>query len=111
MLMVSWMTVYRRRVEYGLLDEPHSSISDPGLIERVRQLLVQHPQVGQSFISGQLRSQGYRVSRERVRRAVRTCNPLNATLRWQGIATRCQPYSVPGPNSLWHIGMQLVSSI
>ena len=111
MLMVSWMTVYRRRVEYGLLDEPHSSISDPGLIERVRQLLVQHPQVGQSFISGQLRSQGYRVSRERVRRAVRTCDPLDAALRWQGIATRRQPYSVPGPNSLWHIGMQLVSSI
>ena len=104
MLMVSRMTVYRRRVQYGLLSDPQSSISDQQLIERVRQLLVQHPHVGQSFISGQLRSQGYRVSRERIRHAVRTCDPLDAALRWQGIATRRHPYSVPGPNSLWHIG-------
>ena len=52
MLMVSRMTVYRRRAEYGMLDEPHSSISDQELNEKVQQILVQHPQVGQSFISG-----------------------------------------------------------
>ena len=104
MLMVSRMTVYRRRVQYGLLSDPQSSISDQQLIERVRQLLVQHPHVGQSFISGQLMSQGYRVSRERICHAVRACDPLDAALRWQGIATRRHPYSVPGPNSLWHIG-------
>ena len=105
MLMVSRMTVYRRRVEFGLLVEPQSSITDQELIRIVRHLSVQHPQVGQSFIWGRLRSLGYRVTRERVRQAIRICDPLNSALRWQGISTSRRPYSVPGPNSLWHIGM------
>ncbi len=87
-----------------MLDEGHSSISDQELVDMVQRLIVQHPRVGQSFISGRLRSMGYRVTRERVRQAVRTCDPLNTALRWQGIATPRRPYSVPGPNSLWHIG-------
>ena len=105
MLMVSRMTVYWRRAEYGMLDEPHFSINDEELNEKVQQILVQHPHVGQSFISGRLRSLGYRVTRERVRHAARTCDPLSAALKWHGIVTRRRPYSVPGPNSLWHIGM------
>ena len=105
MLMVSWMTVYRRRVEHGLLIEPQSSITDQKLIRIGRHLSVQHPQVGQSFICGRLRSLGYRITRERVHQAIRICDPLNSALRWQGISTSRRPYSVPGPNSLWRIGM------
>lgn len=81
MLMVSRMTVYRRRVEFGLLVEPQSSNTDQELTRIVWQLSVQHPQVGQSFICGQLRSLGYRVTRERVRRSIHSCDPLNSTLR------------------------------
>ena len=73
MLMVSRMTVYQRRVEFGLLVEPQSSISDQELIRIVQQLSVQHPQVGQSFIYGRLRSLGYRVTRERVHRSIESC--------------------------------------
>ena len=105
MLVVSRMTMYRRRVEFGMLDEPHSSISDDQLHAHVLQIIREHPQVGQSFILGRLRSLGYRVTRERVRQAVRTCDPLNTALRWQGSVAHRRPYSVPGPNSLWHIGM------
>ena len=104
-LMVSRTTMYRRRVEFGLLVEPQSSITDQELIRIVQHLSVQHPQVGQSFICGRLRSLGYRVTRERVRQAIRICDPYNSALRWQGISTSRCPYSVPGPNSLWHIGM------
>ena len=88
-----------------MLDEPRFSINDEELNKKVQQILVQHPHVGQSFISGRLRSLGYRVTRERVRHAVRTCDPLSAALKWHEIVTRRRPYSVPGPNSLWHIGM------
>lgn len=105
MLLVSRMTIYRRRTEYGLLDETHSAIDDGDLIEFVRYILVQHPRVGQTFVMGCLRARGYRVTRERVRQAIRTCDPLNVALRWQGIAVQRRPYSVPGPNCLWHIGM------
>lgn len=104
MLKVTRMTIYRRRIEYGMLDESHSSISDQELAETVGHILVQHPQVGQTFVSGRLRSLGYRVTRKRVRRAIHSVDPLSAALRWQGLATYHRPYSVPGPNSLWHIG-------
>ena len=96
-LMVSRMTIYRRRAEYGLLDEAHSAIHDWELIEFVRHTLVQHPRVGQTFIIRRLRAQGYRVTRERVHQAIQTCDPLNVALRWQGMAIRRRPYSVPGP--------------
>ena len=104
MVLVSRMTVYRRRVAYGLLNEPSSAISDEDLTTLVRQTIAQHPCVGQSFIWGVIRSQGYSVTRERVRRTIRQCDPINTTLRWGGVLTPRQPYSVPGPNSLWHLG-------
>ena len=104
MLMVSRMTIYRRRVEYDLNEDNSLSISDEVLATAVRGIIEQHPAVGQSFVWGVLRSQGCVVSRERVRQAVRRCDPLNTALRLVGISTPRQPYSVPGPNSLWHIG-------
>ena len=103
MLMVSRMTIYRRRAEFGLLSESHSSISENELLTTVQQIVRDHPQVGQSFVLGRLRSLGYQVTRDRVRQTMRICDPLNTALRWHGGVTR-RPYSVPGPNSLWHIG-------
>lgn len=103
MLSISRMTLYRRRVEYEMLDDQQSSISNQQLVESVQQILTEHPHVGQSFILGRLRSLGYRVCRERVRQAIRFLDPLSI-LRWHGIVTRRRPYSVPGPNSLWHVG-------
>ena len=104
MLMVSRMTIYRRRAEFGMLDDPSTSIGEEELVSIVRQISMEHPQVGQSFIMGRLRSLGYRVTRERVRQAVRLCDPLSTALRWHGNPAYRRPYSVPGPNSLWHIG-------
>jgi len=31
-------------------------------------------------------------------------DPLHTALRWRGNLTPRHPYSVAGPNSLWHIG-------
>ena len=62
------------------------------------------PEVGQSIVSGRLRSMGLHVSRERIRRCIQISDPLNTVWRWHK-APFHQPYSVPGPNSLWHIGM------
>lgn len=104
LLMVSRMTLYRRRVQYGLLTEPRLTMSDEELTNVVQRSIDEHPSVGQSFLWGVIRSQGYMVTRERVRRTLRHCDPIGTTLRWGGIATPRQPYSVPGPNSLWHVG-------
>jgi len=48
---------------------------------------------------GQRRAQGFYVTRCRVREIIRAMDPL----RWQGGVTARRSYSVPGPNSLWHI--------
>jgi hypothetical protein len=70
----------------------------------VRQAREELPDLGQSMLAGRLRAMGVRVTRERIREAVRRSDPLNTALRWHGLTAR-RPYSVPGPNSLWHIGM------
>ena len=53
---------------------------------------------------GRLRSLGYQVTRDRVRQAIRATDPLSVALRILPAVTSRRPYSVPGPNSLWHIG-------
>ena len=59
---------------------------------------------GVSMTWGSLQAKGVKVTRERVRLALRTIDPIGAALRWPAGATRRRPYSVAGPNSLWHIG-------
>ena len=61
---------------------------------------------GVSMMCGTLRARGIRVTRERVRTVLRTLifiDPLSSALRWPARATKRRPYSVAGPNSLWHI--------
>ncbi len=53
---------------------------------------------------GSLRSRGVKVTRERVRSVLRSVDPLGSALRWPAGVTKRRPYSVAGPNSLWHIG-------
>ena len=62
------------------------------------------------MVIGHVRSLGYNVTRSRIRNAVRVADPINVALRWQGNLTVRRPYSVPGPNSLWHIGMYVLHS-
>ena len=61
-------------------------------------------EIGETIVLGRLRALGFQVTRERVRNALRQTDPLSSALRWKGNLTRRRPYSVPGPNSLWHIG-------
>lgn len=58
--------------------------------------------VGYCFMSGHLRSLGLRVQRYRIRGSIARVDPENSRIRWAVVVSRCA-YSVPGPNSLWHI--------
>ena len=95
---------FRRRVEYGLLDDTIMTVSDDELQSTVSEICSECPTVGVSLVLGRLRTMGYRVTRDRVRRALRAADPLSSALCWSGGLVRRQPYCVPGPNSLWHIG-------
>lgn len=105
LLGVSRMTIYRRRRGFGTLDENiERQMNDDELRRFIGQVREEIPSVGESLVIGRLHSMGYRVPRERVRVAIRATDPVNTALRWRGILTSRQPYSVAGPNSLWHIG-------
>ena len=70
----------------------------------VLSIRTEFPEMAETMVWGQLRSQGIKVTRERVRTTLHQIDPLNTALSWRGSLTRRRPYSVPGPNCLWHIG-------
>ena len=105
LLGVSRMTVYQRRQELGLLTEPQHTLNDSELSRVLAEMRLRHPYNGESMTFGYLRSRGYHVSRHRIRAQIRATDPINTALRWRGGLTSRRVYSVPGPNSLWHIGL------
>ena len=96
--------VDRRRVEFGIVNDASMSLSDADLLSLVREIHSQFPTIGTSTVWGHICARGYRVTREQVRSSLRRVDPLSAALRWPGVLTVRRPYSVAGPNSLWHIG-------
>ena len=105
MLGVSRTTIYRRRLELGLSSNyQESNVTDQELENILQVVRRENPNIGQTMTIGKLRSMGIRVSRTRVRSCMRAIDPISTALRWRGQLARRQPYSVPGPNSLWHLG-------
>ena len=97
------MTIFRCRQEFGMLEEPFRTLTDPELRVKLSEIRRTFPEA-EEMILGQLRSMGYQIIRARVREALRSVDPINTALRWQGGIMARRSYSVPGPNSLWHIG-------
>lgn len=109
LLGISRVTVYRRRRNYHLLSQGEVIPSDEHLQELVKLIRLNSPDVGQSFVQGRLRGMGYRVTRKRIREVMRMQDPLNNALRMPSGLTARMKYSVPGPNSLWHIGKRTIN--
>ena len=107
---VSRMTLYRRRAELNFLADPVHTLNNEELEHLLTEIRREHPNLGQTMMLGLVRAQGYYVSRARLRDAIRRIDPLNTALRWHAITHRRQ-YSVPSPNSLWHIGNYYISNI
>ena len=97
--------VNSRRAEFGMLEEPHMSINVADIMSLIRQMHYESPTLGVSMVSGRLRARGFNVSKDRLRRLMRENDPLSVALHWPGGVTNRRPYSVPWPNSLWHIDM------
>ena len=106
LLGVSRMTVYRRCSEFGVADlrSRENRMSDTDVNRIVREIRLEHPSLGETLVMGRLQSMGCNVTREQVRQAIRASDPLHTALRSPSAAVSRRPYSVPGPNSLWHIG-------
>ena len=99
MLGVSRMTVYRRHQEFGLLDVGERiSNGDPRSL--LLEMRTDQPDMGEVLVWGRIRAMGFTVQH-----GIRETDPLNVALRGLLGSSARRPYSVPGPNSLWHIGM------
>ena len=104
MLRVSRWTIYQRVQEYGLGSmTTWTDMTDDALDEIIRSYMSRHGNLtGESYLIGHIRSLGLRVQRDRIREALTRVDPVNSRLRWAITITR-RVYSVPWPNSLWHI--------
>ena len=107
LLGVSRMTLYRRRREFGLLTNNQRTITDDQLKHLLTEMRQQYPNFGETMAMGHIRSLGFHVKRAHLRNAIHQTDPIQTALRWRGQLTRRRPYSVPGPNSLWHIGTSI----
>ena len=105
LLGLSRSTLYRRRRDWGMqLGRGYVHCSDEDLEKLVSDLKSQMPDVGEIMLQGALVARGIRVSRRRLRVVIHKVDPINTALRWSTFVVQ-RPYSVPGANSLWHLGM------
>lgn len=104
MFGVSRWTIYRRVQSYGLQNTVQFSLlPDAELDELVLDYMGRHGlTTGRTYLAGYLKSLGLRVQRRRIRECLARVDPANTALRW-GIVVSRRQYSVPWPNSLWHL--------
>lgn len=102
MLLVSRATLWRRVRHHESLCSHYSDISDSNLDECIRRIRITARNCGISMMQGHLRSANIYVQRHRVRESMVRTDPVGSSMRWFNTITR-RVYSVPGPNSLWHI--------
>ena len=70
----------------------------------VQEIKDEFPDIGEHLLLGMLYAREIRCTRETLRRVIHDTDPINTSLRWDAKIV-CRSYSVPGPNSLWHIGI------
>ena len=95
-------TIERRMGDLGVRASDFSSVSDAELDGLVSSIIDLHPRSGQKTVSGRLRSQGYKVQRDRIREAIRRVDPPGVEARFRSVLHR-RKYHVRSPNSLWHL--------
>jgi hypothetical protein len=89
--------LYRYFSKLGFQDcATFCSLTDQEIDIIVTDLKKTLPHVGERVVLGHFRHLGIFIRDHRI-------DPINTTLRWS-LRIHRRSYSVPGPNSLWHIG-------
>ncbi len=99
----STKTIHRRIVGFGLSRFiKYTEISDSELDALVEDFVSNFPTAGMKTLAGHLSTLGYRVQRFKIRESLYRVDPWGVQQRSRRLLHR-RKYSVPGPNSLWHI--------
>ena len=97
-LGVSVKTLQRRAQEWAI--PSYTNITSTELEAAVREFKEAFPHAGEAVVKGHLESVGIHVQRAKTREAIwRVCGHQGGP----SPPIRRRTYSVPGPNSLWHI--------
>ncbi|XP_035984963.1 uncharacterized protein LOC110368072 [Fundulus heteroclitus] len=102
---VSERTIHRRMAENGMrVSDLLNNMSDEELDAVVGEILCYYPNTGYKMMMGHLNARGIRIQRSRVQEAMVRVDPAGVYMRnFQLQTVRRRRYSVPSPNSLWHI--------
>lgn len=74
------MTLYRRRVQYGMGDT-FSNISDEELDCQIREILTQTPYSGETYVRRGMKGKGMHVQRSRVRESLKRIDGVARAVR------------------------------
>uniref|UniRef100_A0A096MBG5 Integrase catalytic domain-containing protein n=1 Tax=Poecilia formosa TaxID=48698 RepID=A0A096MBG5_POEFO len=102
---VSERTVHRRMAEYSMrVSELFCNTEEDELDGVVLKILSYHPNTGYKMILGYLNARGIHIQRRRVQEAMYRVDQQGILMHtFQLCTVRRRRYSVPAPNSLWHI--------
>uniref|UniRef100_A0AAV2MJB3 Integrase catalytic domain-containing protein n=1 Tax=Knipowitschia caucasica TaxID=637954 RepID=A0AAV2MJB3_KNICA len=105
MFGVSKRTIRRRMRQSGLRKRDlYSAVNDEELDRIVSEVHRRHPNDGYKLMRGHLNARGVRVPISRLQESLRRVDAEGVHLRRLRLRVlRRRQYSVPGPNSLWHI--------
>ncbi|XP_047231291.1 uncharacterized protein LOC124874117 [Girardinichthys multiradiatus] len=102
---VSEWTIRRRMAQYGIrLHDLLTPLNDEDLDEKATQIQQHQPNCGYKMMLGHLNAQGIHIQRQRVQASMRRVDPRGVLMQTLQLnPRRRRRYSVPAPNSLWHI--------
>ena len=99
---ISPATLYRRLAEAGISTNDCTQLSDSGIDHIILSIKHDHPNDGEVLIQGHLERMGIRIPRQAMRDSIHCVDHQNVASRCHSV-TRRRVYSVPFPNSVWHI--------
>uniref|UniRef100_A0A9J7X8B1 Integrase catalytic domain-containing protein n=1 Tax=Cyprinus carpio carpio TaxID=630221 RepID=A0A9J7X8B1_CYPCA len=104
-LRVSEKTIWRRMRDHDIrISDFYVDMTDAELDKIICDIQHMFPNCGYKMVKGHLNGLGLRIQTLRVQRSMRRNDPqgvMERSLSLHTVRRRC--YSVPAPNSLWHI--------
>ncbi len=88
--------------KYCIEGKIFSSLTDDELDQKVNDICALNPLIGERTVQGKLRHLRICIQRSRLRASMKRVDPHGVQARLKHVLHRCQ-YSVPAPNSLWHL--------